>query len=364
MRNTIGELGMDQTTFRILDILSREIGHPISINELTNKIGRSYGTAHYSNIYEKIRSLTKEEITILETAGKSSNTTLNLENPFTNDLLTEIDLRKKQELLRKKPQLQMLLTSIYASLSNYNSIRSMSLINPERNIKLNKAEFLIQLHFTKGEINHTLEEILSIHLIIHTLQRRYNIRIDPLILPSDEFLILLKSKEANPLKEMLSDRISFFSPQSFWMEIMIAAEEGLRIRYERKETEPSEVSEDDLIYNLGRFGYREIGPQIIKGRDICLEYIITSILMKGDARRIEAIPILLAKNQPNYNILTYLSQRYGTSGKLLGLLRTLSSILPSDQIQNAIKIFETLEIDMIEIDQQSIQEKLRLYLPA
>lgn len=36
---------MDETTFRILDTLSRELGRPPSINELTRKIETLHGTA-------------------------------------------------------------------------------------------------------------------------------------------------------------------------------------------------------------------------------------------------------------------------------------------------------------------------------
>ena len=106
---------MDETSFRILDVLSRQIGNPISINELKNKIAKSYGSAHYSNIHSKLRSLTREQITNEETSGKSSIPTLNFRNWFTIDLLTQTDIWKKREVLRKHPELRMLLSDIDTS---------------------------------------------------------------------------------------------------------------------------------------------------------------------------------------------------------------------------------------------------------
>ena len=107
---------------------------------------------------------------------------------------------------------------------------------------------------------------------MQSLQRMHNIRISTLALTTDEFIQLLKSREVNPLREMLPNRINFISPQDFWTEIAIASEEkGLRIKFEESETNPEEISEENLVYNLNRFGYKEFGPELVLGEDICIE---------------------------------------------------------------------------------------------
>jgi hypothetical protein len=83
-----------------------------------------------------------------------------------------------------------------------------------------------------------------------------------------------------------------------------------------------------------------MGEKIREGPYICIEFIIASLLIGNNARRIEAIPILLAKNRANYSLLTFLSQKYGFEGELLGILRALNSLKPTDDIQGAIRILE------------------------
>ena len=56
---------MDETTYRILDVLSRSLGRLMSIHELTRKIEETYGGAYYANIYEKIHELTQDNIITL-----------------------------------------------------------------------------------------------------------------------------------------------------------------------------------------------------------------------------------------------------------------------------------------------------------
>jgi hypothetical protein len=92
---------MDKTTFRILDTLSRDLGTPTSINELTKKIKETHGTAYYKNIYDKIQDLKKQDIISLSEIGKSSIITLNFNNYRLTDILAEMELKKKQEFLKK-----------------------------------------------------------------------------------------------------------------------------------------------------------------------------------------------------------------------------------------------------------------------
>ena len=104
----MSKISLDETTLKIVDVLSRQIGKTVSINELKNKIEESYGSANYSGIYSKIQSLTEEEITTLETAGKASLVSLNFKNWFTADLLSLTDIWRKMEVLKTHPELQSL----------------------------------------------------------------------------------------------------------------------------------------------------------------------------------------------------------------------------------------------------------------
>lgn len=350
---------MDDTTYRILDTLWKETGRPISILELTSRIRRSHGTAFYSNIYEKTHALAAEGTITLTTAGRSSLANLNFANYLLIDLLTELELRRKHDMLAESKELQMLFKDAEERCEDIRSIESISAIYAERNLKLNRAELLFLLHDPKGNL--LQREITSIHATAQNLQALHIIKIDPLILTTDEFLEFLTSDEINPLKEMLYDKITFNGPQDFWSHIAAALAKGYRIALLEAETNPAKIPEEDLTFNLARFGYKEMGPELREGRRICIEYIIASIMMRADARRIEAIPILLAKNKANHSLLIFLSEKHGLSGRLIGLLKALDKIKPSKQTALTIGILESLKPKEIRANNKSIEEKMRLY---
>ncbi len=350
---------MDETTFRILDTLWKETGTPLSINELTSKIRESHGTAYYTNIYQKMHALTREGTIAITKAGRSSIANLNFTNYLLIDRLTELELRRKHDLLAKSKELQMLFQDAGERYADIRSIESISAINAERNLKLNRAEFLFLLHNSKhSNLDH---EMIDIHSIARDLEGLHNIKLDPIILTTEALLDFLTSDEINPVREMLSSKIIFYSPQNFWTHIAAAFARGYRIKLLERETNSAKIPEKDIVFNLARFGYKQIGLEIREGEKICIEYIIASILMKEDARRIDAIPILLAKNNANYSLLISLSQKYRLSARLLGLLKALNKINSTRETKSAIEILEALSTKEIKADDRSIERKMRLY---
>jgi hypothetical protein len=146
------------------------------------------------------------------------------------------------------------------------------------------------------------------------------------------------------------------------MAIKVAAERNIPVRAEEKEISPAKISEQDLVYNLARFGYKEMGTQMpAHRRDICIEYIATALIAQGDARRIEAVPVILAKNSVNFDILFFLSQKYRLSERMLGLLKILQEAVPRKDSEAVIKAMEAMKIKEIPADRESILEKMRLY---
>lgn len=348
---------MDDTTFRILDTLSRELGRPVSINALTRRIRGIHRTAYYANIYRKLKVLARDGIIGLTIVGRDTIATLNFKQYALIDLLAEMEMRRKREFLQPRTELQMLFLEGDSYLMDLNFIRSISIVDPEKNAKLNKVELLILLRNSKAGHN----EIVAIHKVMQTLQGIHNIRIDYLTLGRDELAELVKSVERNPLKEMLSNKIAFLSPQAFWLEMKDLIDKGISVKIEDAQTSPAKISEQDLAFNLARFGYKEIGSEIRQSDHICIEYVVTSILMRNDARRIQAIPIILAKKKANYHVLIFLSQKYGVSARMLGLLEALYRIKHKKEVGAAIRILEAMKIGKIKADEKSIKERMRLY---
>jgi hypothetical protein len=347
---------MDTPTLRILDTLSSNLGNSLSIKQLTEKIRETYGTAYYANIYQKLQKLKKEGILSLDLIGRSTDVKLNFQNYLLIDTLAEMEIEKKKNFLTKRSDQLLFLTEIDKVINNTCTIRSFSSINPTKNIKLNKIELLFLLRKTSEYHSETLQ----VYKEILKLQKKYNLRINSLIIDRDDFYDLLASDEINPLKEALSEMITFFCPQAFWSEIKKVAEKT-GIRSIRAETKPANISDLDLIYNLNRFGYKEFGRQIAQGKKICIEYITTAILLQDDARLIEAIPIILAKSNFKSRMLAFLSQKFETAGKLMGLLKILHTIKPTQETTETIDFLETSNAEEIPADEESILQKMRLY---
>lgn len=368
---------LDETSFKILETLSREIGKEMSINQLTERIDESYGSAYYANIYKKLKQLEKDSIIRLDKVGNTTIVSLNFKDYWIVDVLTQVEIMKKQRFLLEHIELQVLFHNIETAYDwlweDYRKkfessdqlppfLRSISAIRPEKNEMLNRLELLILL---RGSMADRIQASLA-RYPAQALQGP--IKIDALVLTEAEFLDILSSGEANPAKEMLSDKIAFFGPQNFWHAVRSAAEKGMPIETEETETIPAKISEQDLVYNMSRFGYREMGSKISAGRDICLEYVIAGMITQGDARRMEAVPVLLSKNRANYDILIFLSQKFRFSEKLLGLLHALAEVAPKaherTEVKFAIKELEELKIKPVAVDRKSIKEKMRLYNAA
>jgi hypothetical protein len=330
---------------------------------LTERIREVYGTAYYANIYRGLHDLEKKRIVNLSRVGKSFVVELNFKNYLLVDFLAELELKKKIEFLGKRTHLQMLLEEMGDRFGDSGSVKSILSVDSERNLKLNRMEFLCLLRHL-DEKSLVKGEAVDIYREFGRLQDKHNLRIDSLILDGSGFHELLKSDEVNPLKEILSRKMVFFCPQAFWSEIREVVEGGVEIRTEELGVRPDEISESDLISNLARFGYMEFGSKIRHGRRICLEYIVTSLLMQSDSRRVMAVPVIIAKNKISSNVLVFLAQKFGVSGRLMGILRILADVKPAEEIMSAIGFFESLDVKEIETDRNRVLEQMRLYNAA
>ena len=305
---------MDTPTIRILDTISSSIGDSLSIYQLTGRIKENYGSGYYSNIYQKLQELKGEGLLNLESTptGRSSNIKLNFENYLLVDILAEIEIEKKIEFLSKRNNLFSLFTEMDKSLTDKCSIKSISSINSLKNIKLNKIEFL----FLLSETSDYLRETIGLYKNMLNLQKKHNLKIDNLIIDKHDFFDLLTSDEINPVREALSKKIALFCPQAFWSEIKNISERN-QIRTISSETKPLNISDQDLLFNLNRFGYREFGGHFAQGKKYCIEYIITKILLEDDARRMVAIAVILAKNSFKSNLLAFLKPEVPDSRKTI-----------------------------------------------
>jgi hypothetical protein len=347
---------MDTATIRTLDTISSNIGDSLSINELTNRMKSKYETAYYANIYEKLQTLKKKGLLNLEPNGRSYSIKLNFENYLLIDTLSEMEIEKKLSVLSNKTNLLSLFAEMDKTLYDKGSIRSISAINLTKNAKLNRIELLLLLNETPNYLDQTIQ----LQKITLNLQRKFNLKINNLILDAKDFFYLLTSDEISPIREALSQQINIYNPQAFWRQISEIAQKS-QIKTLQAETKPLSIPDSDINFNLNRFGYSEFGTSIIQAKKFCIEYIATALLLKEDARGLDAVAVILAKNSFNSNVLAFLCQKYEVSPRLLGILNVLQQISPKPEIANAIKILKAISIQELPADETSIKQKLELY---
>lgn len=266
---------MIDTEFRILDVLSREIGNALSINQIAKKVKTIYGSGDYKNVHVAIKNMRKDKIVKLEQTGNTSIANINFENYVIIDLLSELELVKKRDFLKNRQEIQMLMLELDTYAYNQGLIQSICLINPEHNARINKVEFLVHLKKSNNK-KMIYDTKLGIYIILNHLQMIHTMRINVLVLEDNEFSDLVKSNEVNPVREMFYDKIAVFNPQNFWLWMKNEIIKGTKIKLEESQTHPGKISEEDLVYNLARFGYTEFGPVIKAGKLFCIEYTIAS----------------------------------------------------------------------------------------
>ena len=354
---------MKDTEHKVLDILSREMGNPISIHKIKEKISNVYGHAHYPMIYNTIQQMKQKKLVHIDKYGKSSIASLNFDNSLLIDNLAQVELVNKIHFLEERKDWQILVLQINNYLREFSMIKSILIINPETNAKLNRMELFILLR--KDE-----KESKDIHSNMGLLQRVHNIRIDYLILDETSFENLLRCKDVNPIKEIMADKIAIFYPQAFWFMIKSLLDKGIRIKVEEKSISLAKISEQDIVFNLARFGYKEMGTKIIQGKPIGIEYIVTSILVKKDnIRRLEAMPIILAKNKEkiNYSLLVFLATKFKKIQQLCNILKILDELTPTKEIKQVMKEInytvrqKVTDQQAIELGLKDMKKKMRLY---
>jgi len=369
---------MNETKFKILTTLTENIGNSISINKLTKYINKNYNNSYYNSIYYKIKELEINNDIFIDKIGKSSIINLNFDNPILIDLLSQVELRKKEFLLKDYPELKTLILNLEIKFQkNFLLIESFSIIKPIKYISLNRAEFLIILkdispdYFNNCSNSEEIKkeiiknEKIKIYQTMYELEKKFNLKLDFLILTNKELLQLIEDNNNNITKDMILNQTILLYPQNYWINIKELLKKNIRLK-NNFYINPGKLTKKDFIYNLNKFGYKEIGLDIPDGNNYRLEFIILSILLSNDARKKEAIPILIKKNissenDLNLELLLFYSKKYNKLQDIFAYLKILYELYKDNSLQYPIRLLENLKISPKRINKQATKEKLRLY---
>lgn len=316
----------------IISILIRDYGESISINELTRRLDEMYGSAHYPNVHGKVEEMKADGTVSLERAGKSLLVRLDQSNPMLADTLAEHDLAEKRRFLAENPDARTLFFRLGQGMKDL--VSSLSAVKPRESLKMNRLELLAILG--EGDDPDTGAREEKAYRVAKEAGEMGNIRVDLLAVPKEEFSRHLSAGDANPIKSMARERVAVLDPQSYWMDFLDTARVA-RVRLEN-EVKPTNICEGDMLFNLRRLGYDEFGAGKADGKQICAELVAASLLLQEDARRIGAVPIILAKNTFSPRLMAFLAEKHGAGGRLLWLLGTAIGSRKTPEISETARI--------------------------
>ncbi|MFH1750768.1 MAG: hypothetical protein ABH863_03760 [Candidatus Micrarchaeota archaeon] len=345
---------MNETEFRIFDILARNLGRQLSIQGIADEVEKAYGKGYYKNIYDATLSLEKEGLLRIQNSSGSRFAQIDFDSPSISLALTEMEIKRTQQLI-KKPLYLALFKELEWQFTKHHAsppwpIESASIIEDSKSLALNKAELLFILRdsnpampFEGGRPTKTSSKELAqqtederklMYDYARFISTKTNIKISFLSLTAFEFASLLISPELNPLKDMLKLQIAVIKPSSYWLQLVKMHYDGMNPAFQSQQCNPAKLSREEIQAIFSGFGYREFGANA-KPLNYSLETAIAAALMQEDARLLEAIPIILAKNQTliSYPMLEYLGMKHGKLnlfGYLLSLAINTSSTLKSN----------------------------------
>jgi hypothetical protein len=85
------------------------------------------------------------------------------------------------------------------------------------------------------------------------------------------------------------------------------------------------------------------------------------LLLREEARGFGAVAVILAKNNFNCNLLSFLSQKFEAPPRLLGKLKILRQTSSKLIVDNTVKILKAINPQEFAADEASIRQKLELY---
>ena len=157
----------------------------------------------------------------------------------------------------------------------------------------------------------TLDKMMLPYEVIDRMSKRYETRLDLLVVRRGELDDLLAQGPGNDAKHILDSGT------------MVCGDMPA-IYDDVQPPDPTCIAEDVFEYNMYRYGFklmRTTRHTIRKTHLVRPEYLIAGVLFGMHTRRISSgIPVVMCNARMSYGLLLYLARSYGFAGRLLGIM--------------------------------------------
>lgn len=184
---------------KIVGYLGKNTGKGFTMHELSKLLG-----IPYASFYRTIKHM--RDLLVIEEVGKAKTIRLNLKNPIIRSYLAIASEEEKKEYLQKQPVIKKMANEIQTNdiIALFGSYASNT------QTKSSDIDLLIINKDGKKSISFSKYELL------------FKKKINPVFITKKEFRLMLREKEENVGKQVLSNHIILKNPEMFWEVVLNA----------------------------------------------------------------------------------------------------------------------------------------------
>lgn len=299
---------MPETGKRLLHVLARNVGRPLTVQDLADQTKGLHGRGYYANTYRELQRMKKTALIRWETRGKNALIQLEPNTPQLIDYLVQLEGWKRLWATHDRPDAHPRLESVALALLHEPEVEAAWLLEARRSIRLNRMPLLI-LYRNEPQADASATRAAA---------QKMETRLDLLPMSLKRLLDLFSSPREHPLRPWLADGIAILGADRHWLRWLHAARTGPTPWLTPRTRPPTE---DQIVASLAHYGYEEFGASPSNATPMALEPLIVQLLSGPSARRRKAIGPLLEENEFDPALLLFLARREGLEGRLASAAR-------------------------------------------
>lgn len=250
----------------------------------------------------------------------------NMTNPVVYGMLAEVDLARRRNFIQTNIQYGFLLADIEEYVMDNIDVSFITVCKPFYFAAVNSL-FLCLCLKDMGDLKRVSDLINE----LRTIGKKHNVWVIVYPASSDSYIKMLQRREKNLTQYSFKNGFVLTGQSVFWSHIRKAWCDGKHITSSNKLPKIMKMSENDLVYNMTRYGYGEFGSAIRTGNSMDVESTITALLYSDEPRRYSiGAPVLIAKNEIDVGYLLFLADSF----KLLKKLGGAATVLKKANIKN------------------------------